>query len=147
MLRYIPLHLLSDAWPLVLPDLLKVQQHSAEPDLPEQILPALERNAAWLFVDFSPNYRGFVVLRPEELGSGRRNLRVWAAYSEKADFQECHREIEAIAREFGAASISFPSSRKGWLRRLKGFNFRPIYTIYKKVLNAELGPMASEDTP
>lgn len=101
--------------------------------MPAQIKRAISSGAAHLFIAMGPDYRGFVVIRPEESFTGNKSLHVWAAYSEGSGIDERMAEIEAMAREQGFTQVTFSSTRKGWARRMK--DFQPTYTIFRKVLD------------
>jgi hypothetical protein len=132
MLRYVPPPFLEEAWGIVNPGLEKVKKYSFEDDFCEQIKAALSTGVAHLFLSLSPEYTGFVVLRPEETLTGLRGLHIWAAYSENSGLADRLAEVEQMAREGGFHQVSFSSSRRGWARRLK--EYQPTYQIYKKVL-------------
>lgn len=131
MLRYIPPALLGEAWPIIEPGLLKITEHSFDPDFPAQIHAAVLAGGALLFMGTEP-YQGFVILKQEQTYTGRRGLHVWGVYSEGADFSWHLAEIEQIAREQGCTQVTFSSPRKGWARRLK--DYQPTYQIYRKIL-------------
>ena len=132
-LRYVPPPFLEEAWEIILPGLEKVKKYSFEDDFCEQIKAALSTGIAHLFLSLSPEYTGFVVLRPEETLTGLRGMHIWAAYSENSGLAERLAEVEQMAREGGFHQVSFSSSRKGWARRLK--EYEPTYQIYRKVLS------------
>lgn len=132
-LRWVPPPFLEEAWGIVKPGLEKVKQYSFEDDFCEQIKAALSTGVAHLFLSLSPEYTGFVVLRPEETLTGLRGLHIWAAYSENSGLADRLAEVEQMAREGGFHQVSFSSSRKGWARRLK--EYEPTYQIYRKVLS------------
>jgi hypothetical protein len=133
LLRYIPPALLEEAWPLIYPGLLKVQDHSFESDLPEQIKISLYAGVAFLFMAMeNDRYVGFAVLRPEQTMTGRKGLHIWATYSDGAPMVDCFQEVETMAREQGFQQITFSSPRKGWARRMK--DFEPTYQTYRKLL-------------
>jgi hypothetical protein len=135
LLRYIPPELLDAAWPIILPGLYKVTDHSCDPDLADQIKAAIGQGAAHLFLSLKPEYDGFAILRPEIGFTGNKSMHIWAAYSENSGLDERLAEVEQMAREQGFSQITFSSPRKGWARRLK--SFQPTYQVYKKVLTDE----------
>jgi hypothetical protein len=143
LLRYIPPELLDAAWPIILPGLAKVTDHSFDLDLADQIKAAIGQGAAHLFIAFADKltqndacvkqYAGFVVIRPEVGFTGNKSLHLWAAYSENSGLDERLAEVEQMAREQGFNQVTFSSPRKGWARRMK--SFQPTYQVYRKVLS------------
>ena len=134
MLRHIPVEFLQETWPIVLPGLEKVSTHSCEADTTEQIERALLQGAAYLLLAITPeaNYEGFIILRPEQSFTGRKNLHIWAVFSKDADLDKRLPEIETLAKSAGFETITFAAFRKGWRRRMK--SFEPTYQLYRKVL-------------
>ena len=128
-LLYVPPHLLDAVWGLILPGLESVQKHSAETDMIEEVSAAVSCETASLHIGFDPDYRGFIVLKPEQFLT-RRNLHVWCYYTIGNRFDMS--VLDSMARKLGAKTMTFKSNRPGWKKNR--FGFKPIYTVYRRDL-------------
>ena len=124
----VPSEKLGEVWPMIAPDVQRVRRRSVEDWDEIDLAHAIMTGKAWLYVGFDPDYAGFVVLRPQPRHDGV-NVHIWAAASRIGRRIE---DVERIARDAGAVSMTFSSPRRGWVRRPMGFE--PVQTTWRKAL-------------
>lgn len=118
---------IDDHWLDIAPGLLCVQRKADVPWTLSEIRDACRNEQAFLFVA----HEGFVIVRPES-AAGIPRLFVWAAYGLGGGLIAKYQPfIEHLARDMGARSIRFHSTRRGY-ERLQGWKREGNY--YERIL-------------
>jgi len=129
-------------WDQVLPGVRSIHAGLPVPDwTPLELYKQLLGGSAWLWIgsgqgEHYGNYAGFMVFKPFHRGD---RLLIWLAWGEpwlhKAGI-DCVKEgmelAEMLARIVGFKKIEMQTTRRGWERRLKNFNFQPYKIVYFK---------------
>jgi hypothetical protein len=127
-------------WPLIRPGVEKVIKKTSPSFLPEDVYMHIKQDLAWLIIAFTKEdkkFAGFVIVSRAEKDpfSGREDLLLWIAYSEKAGAVESTlKKVEVLGKSLGFNYVIFHSSRKGWVRRAESLGFHIRERVYSKKL-------------
>ncbi len=104
-------------------------------DIPEEVYAACRGGYAHLFM--GEDDVGFTILK-ETLEGTRKNLFLWISYkkqeSNSTDGMSYLEDIEQIAKQIGAKSMTFRTKRRGF-ERVLGSDWRVGFIEYEKKLN------------
>ena len=116
---------IEDHWPWVLQGIEQINRKADTPCDPQEVLKACKETRAFLFV--APG--AFCVLQPKP-----NRLHVWLTYAESLGAIAQHYSfIIEKAEQIGVATITGRITRKGWLRKLKGWKVNSQNMIEKQV--------------
>lgn len=137
-LEQVPAEDLRLAYQWIESDLYEIIEKSYADWIPADIYASLKAGTATLSMGYTTTqqYVGFLVTSIIQDAGGQPTLFVWAAHQ---DYKHHYKEqvfdfLEQIARELGAVSIEFHSSRPGWERVASRHGFDVVAKIYKRDL-------------
>ena len=129
-------------WPLVRAGLVTIVEKTKPDWIPEDVYRALRNQTAALWLGyFGTMYVGFAVVNEQQNPfNGDRTLMVWCTYMRVSGYLDSFlRKVLSDAQESGFDVVTFQSPRRGWLRRLFSFGFKPRDTIYECRLGVHHG--------
>lgn len=133
-MRFVPADQLLAEWERVRAGLLKVQEHSADDWLPEDIYMSLKTGGSSLYVaeDGAGGNLGFLILQLLPTFHSKK-LHVWCAYSNdgKPLLRVFLRTLRDLAANAGATKITFSSPRDEWLSVGKRGGFTPTQCMFE----------------
>ena len=137
-LEQVPAEDIRLAYQWIESDLYEITERSYADWIPADIYSSLKTGTATLSMGYTTTqqYVGFLVTCLIHDAGGRPTLFVWAVHqSHKHNYKEQVFDfLEQIARELGAESIEFHSSRPGWERVASRQGFEMVAKIYKRDL-------------
>lgn len=133
-MRFVPAEQLRGEWERVRAGLVKVQEHSADDWLPEDIYMSLKTGNSSLHIaeDGNGDYLGFLILQLLPTFHSKK-LHVWCAYSNdgKPLLRTFLRALREMATHAGATKITFSSPRDEWLSVGKRGGFLPTQCMFE----------------
>lgn len=128
---------LGAEWERVRAGLLEVKKATPDDWLPEDIYMALRQGQAVLYVaEDGGAYLGFVVLRLVQAFHASE-MHIWCAHSatRRPLMRLVLPQLQAIARQAGAARLTFSSARPEWAAAATRLGFKPAQVSYSLSLS------------
>jgi hypothetical protein len=127
---------ITHVWDMILPGIQNIGMRSREGWRPEDVYAALRTGGSVLHIGYLGEvYVGFVVttLIP---GYRDKSLNIWLCFNASSEdaLDIFGDDLIQVAKEAGAARLTFYSPRAGWEKRLKDYGFRPVRTVFEKEL-------------
>jgi len=139
-IEQIPKDELKYSFTRIEPYLQKIREKSYSDWIIPDIYVSLREETSTLYMFYKEDaFVGFVITQLVKDPSGEGTLYVWASYQKpeynyiKVGFDF----LDKLANSLGAVAVEFETSRKGWQRTAKKFNFELVTYTFRKELWVE----------